>query len=468
LFYELQRRYRVSEHIHGITPVILVAMEVPNPNRDAIDMVLLTHSWIINRVLLDDRYRPALDYLCTRIVGDEMALQDLESNVAQVGAAVQELKNLHRDMELELRAREAAFQAAIQSRAGTVSSQDSEGILEEAKDAILGSSTADPKAAQIMEDAAKDAYERAVQEEKDLRMRLDADTAALSAATEAYAKARAEHGNRLLQIAALRAHFKENVLFYMQAIWSFTFRDQTFFSLCNVKVPKLTATQKSYSLKVPDHVPLSITPKPGQVVLEVDADLQLASNLDPAQDWVTLAEVADLDNPLGYKGNYMIFPLRASNPLTDFMMVPYIDSELGIHDPDELGGWTPEDFAQYARCLQDHEKDLLSESDLAALQSQLRLQYQSIVSNPAVTTDTVIVPSSSLYIEALPGAHPLLENFKLEHRAIDVQKAKAETRKLEMENLRYAARILNTELGDPDFDKQVIVTGTSGVDVADS
>jgi hypothetical protein len=467
LFYELQRRFQVSEQIHRLTPVVLVALEVPNPNRDAIDKVLLAHSWIINRVLLDDRYRPALDYLCTRIVGDEMALQDLESNVVQVNQAVEELKNMHRDMQIELQAREAALQAAVGARAGAVSSQDSEGFLSEAWDAVVGSSSTDPQAAQILEDAAKDSYDRAVQAEKDLRMRLDAETAALSAATEAYAKARAEHGNWLLQIAALRAHFKGNVLFYMQAIWSFTFRDQMSFSLTKVKVPKLTAAQKTYDLKVPDHIPLSIAPKPGQVVLEADATIQLNTNLDPAQDFVTLAEIADLDNPLGFKGNYMMFPLRESNPLTDFMMLPFVDSELGLHDPDELGGWTPEDFAAYARQLLAQQKDLLSQSDYAALQSQLRSQYEAIVSNPAVTSDMIIVPTSSLYIEALPGAHPLLENFKLIHRVIDVQKAKAETRKLELENLRYAARLLNTELGDPDFDKQVLVTGASGVDVTD-
>ena len=468
LFYELQRRFQVSEQIHRLTPVVLVALEVPNPNRDAIDKVLLGHSWIINRVLLDDRYRPALDYLCTRIVGDEMALQDLESNVTQVNAAVEELKSMHRDMELELQAREAALQAAVSARAGAVSSQDSEGFLSEAWDAVVGSSSTDPQAAQIIEDAAKDAYDRAVQAEKDLRMRLDAETAALSAATEAYAKARAMLGNWLLQIAALRLHFEKNVLFYMQAIWSFTFRDQMFFSLANVKVPKLTAAQKTYSLKVPDHIPLSITPKPGQVVLEADATIQLNTNLDPAQDFVTLAEIADLDNPLGFKGNYMIFPLRESNPLTDFMMLPFVDSELGLHDPDELGGWTPEDFAAYARQLLAQQKDLLSESDYAALQSQLRSQYEAIVSNPAVTSDMIIVPTSSLYIEAMPGTHPLLEDFKLKHRVIDVQKAKAETRKLELENLRYASRLLNNELGDPDVDKQVVVEGSTAVSVTDT
>lgn len=468
LFYELQRRYRVTEHIHQLTPVVLVALDVPNPNRDAIDMVLLSNAWIINRVLLDDRYRAALDYMCTSIVGDEMALQDLESNVSQVAAAVQQLTNMERDMELELQSREAALQAAIGARAGALSSKDNEGFLSEAWDAVVGSSNADPQAAQVLEAAAKDAYDRAVQEEKDLRMRLDAETAALSAATQAYAKARAEHGNRLLQIAGLRAHFKENVLFYMQAIWNFTFRDQMLFSLCNVKVPRLTATQKTYSLKVPDKIPLSVSPKPGQVVLEVDVNLQLAVGLDPATDFVTLAEIADISNPLGYIGNMAIFPMTTSNPLTDFMMVPYLDSELGIHDPDELGSWSPEDFAQYARCLLAREQDILSASDYAALQSQLTVQYQSIVSNPQVTTDTIIVPTQSLYIEALPGAHPLLEGFKLEHRAIDVQAAAEDLRKKQLESLRYAARILANDLADPDVDKQVFIEGVTSVGVNDA
>jgi hypothetical protein len=299
-------------------------------------------------------------------------------------------------------------------------------------------------------------------------MRLDSETAALSAATTAFTKARQQHSNKLLEIAGLRAHFKENVLFYMQAIWSFTFRDQLFFSLCNITVPKITATDKTYSLKAADPAPVSIVSKPGQVVLEVDATVQLASNLDPSTDFVTLAEIADLDNLLGFKGNYAIFPLRETNPLTDYMMLPYLDSELGIHDPDQTGSWTPEDFARYAQCLLAQEQDQLSKSDHTALQAQLLSQYQAIVTNPAPANDVVIVPTNSLYIEALPGAHPLLEDFKLEHRAIDVQSARADVRKRELENLRYAARIIGSELADPDIDKQVLVTGTTDVSVTDN
>lgn len=463
LFYELQRRYLVTEHIHKLTPVVFVALEVPNPNRWAIDKVLLAHSWVINRVLLDDRYRPALDYLCTRIVGDEMALRELGNNVASVRQAVEQLKKMHKDMQATLVAREAALTAAIEARAAKVAGENTEGWGEKAFESLFGSGDGeDLEAARIREDLKKEAYERAIRDEKELRMRLDGETASLSAASQAYARAHAEHSNHLLEIAGLRAHFKENMLYYMQAIWSFTFQDQIFFQLSSVKVPKLTAAHKTYSISEPAEPPLSIVPKPGQVVLEVHADVKLNTGLDPAQDFVTLAELADLDHPLGFKGNYMIFPMKQSNALTDFMMLPYIDSELGLRDPDELGSWTPEDFAKYARCLQQSLKDQLTEAEYLALQHQLKEQYRRIVSNPRFANDRVIVPTTSLYIEALPGAHPLLEDFKLAHRMIDVKKAETETAKQKMEILRYAARILGGELDDPEIERQVRIDGNSG------
>src|SRR4029453_18695294 len=151
-----------------------------------------------------------------------------------------------------------------------------------------------------------------------------------------------------------------------------------------------------------------------------------------AQDAVTLWENADLDRPLGFKGNYMIFPLKKSNPLTDFMMVPYVDSELGLHDPDELGSWAPDDFARYARCLlkAPRTNSDLSEAETSALETRLRDQYQRIVSSPRRVSDEIVVPTDSLFIEALPGTSPLLQGFKLEHREMDVEKVREETRKL--------------------------------------
>ena len=80
---------------------------------------------------------------------------------------------------------------------------------------------------------------------------------------------------------------------------------------------------------------------------------------------------------------------------------------------------------------------------------------------PNETEQMVIVPSDQLYIEALPGTHPILEDFKLMHRALDVKKVQAEVRHAELENLRLAARLANGEYGDPDVEKKIVIEGNT-------
>jgi hypothetical protein len=75
-------------------------------------------------------------------------------------------------------------------------------------------------------------------------------------------------------------------------------------------------------------------------------------------------------------------------------------------------------------------------------------------------SDEVIVATNALFIEALPGAHPLLEDFKLAHRLMDVEKAREETRKMKLESLRYAARILDNSFEDPEIDRQIVISGS--------
>jgi hypothetical protein len=464
LFYELERRYRVSEHLHRLTPVVLVGMEVPNPGRRGIDRILLAHSWVINRVLLDDRYRAPLEYLCKRIVGDELGLAQLANAVAEVKAALEQLKVMHKGTQKKLFDREWTLNTAIRRRARGIAEEAGEGSLETAWEWVTGGGDdQDIESARVMEDMERESYDRAVREEKEIRMRLDAETAALTAATQAYAKAYAEHMNRRMEVGGLRAHFKENILYYMQAIWSHTFQDQIFFSLCNVKAPLIKVQgAKTYSVSEMADPPLSIPAGPGKVVLGVTANIQLAPPVDIQQDAVTLSRIADLDRPLGFKGNYMIFPLKQSNPLTDLMMMPYVDSELGLHDPDDLGAWSPEDFARYARCLiKAHRKlEELSEPEIAALEVRLKDQYQQIVSSPRRVSDEIVVPTNSLFIEALPGKHPLLEDFKLAHRRMDMEKAREENRKLKLESLRYAARILDSVYDDPEIERQIVINGS--------
>ena len=79
LFYELQRTYLISERIHQLTPVILVANDVPAPH-EIDDAWLIEHDWILRRAILDDSFRPALDYLTKSFVGAEVNIRILESN----------------------------------------------------------------------------------------------------------------------------------------------------------------------------------------------------------------------------------------------------------------------------------------------------------------------------------------------------------------------------------------------------
>ncbi len=70
-----------------------------------------------------------------------------------------------------------------------------------------------------------------------------------------------------------------------------------------------------------------------------------------------------------------------------------------------------------------------------------------------------MVPTDSLYIEALPGKHPILEDFKLIHRVVDVKKVQSEVRHAELENVRLAARALKGEYEDPDIEKKIVIEG---------
>ncbi len=466
LFYELQRRYKIAERIHRLTPVVMVAMDVPNPSRQSIDTLLLKYGWIIDRVLLDDQFRRPLEYFRTKIVGEEVSLAALGRNVSFMIGVVDELKRSYSQARTISNQLADLLTASIVKQADSVSEDNTEGALENTVEFFFGEDdtdkSIDPEKARILVDSARERFERAVNQEKALRAQLDSETAALKIANDALAKAQAEHLNCLMDLGTFRLHIKENILYYMQAIWSHTFKDQLFLELHKRTVPRLAIRKKRYSLSKPQKSPASVTAKNGQRILEVKAELELESGLDPEKDTVTLAEVADLDNLMGFKGNYLLFPLRVSNALTDFMMTPFVDSELGLRDPDEFGNFTPDEFVAYARALHADllkklEKGEIEEKELQETLDQLTEQFKRLLSAPRRAEDEIVVPTSSLYIEALPAAHPILEDFKLAHRAVDVKKVQAEVRKLELDNLRYAARILEGELDDPDTEKKVII-----------
>ena len=64
-------------------------------------------------------------------------------------------------------------------------------------------------------------------------------------------------------------------------------------------------------MNLPAEAPAHVGPARRRItLLEVHVSVSMEPPVDPEQDFVTLAEVADLDHPLGFKGNYMIFPLK--------------------------------------------------------------------------------------------------------------------------------------------------------------
>jgi hypothetical protein len=211
-----------------------------------------------------------------------------------------------------------------------------------------------------------------------------------------------------------------------------------------VRVPRLVG-QKTYKIE-PDPNGFSLDGTTPQK-LTVHSTLN-AEDLE----FDMLGEVANLDNLLGFKGNFMIFPMREGNDLTDFMMTPYYHQVAQLVDPDPLGNWTLHDFVEYVCCLR---KTLLPEAFARRLPALTRMYAQ--LKQLAVKDDEIVVPSDSLYIEALPGVHPVLEDFKLLHRALDVKKVQAEVRAVELENVRMAARLFAGETEDPTIEKKVVV-----------
>jgi hypothetical protein len=469
LFYELERRYRISERLHRVTPVILIAQDVPAPN-EITEAWLLQHAWIIRRVVLDDSLRPALDYLSDGFAGNELSVNLLRAAWEKQRALVSKLEA---DMESHRNRRDAL-------RGELVATERSIGELEAG-----GRSDASEAMAAIFTgglslfrpDRTEEQIERLEVARKAIEMNLDhlnemiretesrlsrgAD--AFAAATKEYQRALESQSNRRLQVDQLRVHVKENILYYMQAIWDHEPPDQRFFRLYHREVDLPTASSAVCRLRLarPEEIEgdLPTVERYGRVyVIEGCGPPELPA---PDAPRPPLIEIADVDQPLGYKGNYVIFPLKTCTYLTDFMMRDYLDGYFGLRDPDPVAQFTSEELLAYVGSVLN-DPEIRSDAEL---RNALISLIENRIRTPVRESDVIVVPSGQLYIEALVGRHPLLENFKLAHRAMDMAKARAELREEELENLRRAARMLKSEpdFTDPEVDRRVQVEGNAGL-----
>jgi hypothetical protein len=140
------------------------------------------------------------------------------------------------------------------------------------------------------------------------------------------------------------------------------------------------------------------------------------------------------------------------------MMQDYLElsDEFSIRDPDDFANYTIDQLQDLATCLYNSDRKTYNQ-----YKAQIRQWMIDRLKSGRPEDDRVIVPTKALYIEALVGTHPLLEDFKLLHRALDVKKAQGDVRHAELENVRLAARALANQLEDPDIEKTIVVQGTN-------
>jgi hypothetical protein len=480
LFYELQRRYRVEERLHRLTSVVLVAQEMPDP-QDIDEDWLIAHRWILNRVMLDDSFKQPLTYVAEGQVAEEFALEELRKAVAQQRRLVEELKEDVSDSRALTESRYAALQTSMERTAratqrkskggglfGFARKLTTMGVVGDFVDRFISEKSETPEAARVREAAAQDAYQRELQRMRDLEGQLAQTNASLAKMTEEYADRLSAHLGNLVRVAELREHVRGAISHYMQAIWMHEPFQQRWLRLKDVPVPVLKRKKRIYAI--------SKLPTPGALAnvthlkthsynFATTPDLLLPpEKAEGTLETVPLYQVADIDGLLGFRANYMIFPMKQSNAITDFMMEPYVEQAagaFGITDPDELGNMSLDEFSEYVCCLKEH----LSKKEFDELRDELTAQLKKLLQSPLRDDEEIIVPMDAVYIEALPGAKPILENFKLLHRQIDAASAQEDLRLKKMEKIRYAQRLLEGTLGDPDADGNYVFQGIDNAEV---
>jgi hypothetical protein len=483
LIYELQRRYRVEERLHRLTSVVLVAQEMPNPE-DIEEDWLIAHRWILNRVMLDDSFKQPLVYVAEGQVAEEFALEELRKTLAQQRRLVEELKEDVSDSRALTESRYSALQRSMERTAkATQRKSKSSGLLGIKKklnslsavntyvDGLISGDSDDAETAEtarIREAASQDAYQREIQKLRDQEAQLAHTNASLAKVTEEYTERLSAHLANVVLITELKNHVKDNITHYMQAIWMHEPFQQRWLRLKDVPVPVLKRTSRKYKIKKGylagnlsnvAHMKTKVYP------FETAGDFELPPEKeDGTLDTVSLYQVADIDGLLGFRANYMIFPMKKANAITDFMMEPYVEKaagSYGITDPDDLGNISLEEFSEYVCCL----KKKLTSKEFEGLRGELLAQLKKLLQSPLRDDEEIIVPMDATYIEALLGSTPLLENYKLLHRQIDAADAQEDLRLKKMEKIRYAQRILEGSLDDPETDTKYVFEGAPGVSV---
>ena len=351
--------------------------------------------------------------------------------------------------------RYAALEWAIKQRISTEESESTDGWLSDIGDAVFGGGQ-DPEAAKARELAAKDAHQYALEKAEKAAAALKQEVNNLHQLTEQYNRALQARLDNETQVKRLLVHLRNNILYYMQAIWTLEPPDQRFLRLQNVAVPVLKLASRSYRITVaPDDDIFAAFRADG--TKRYRAQMHGTFEHPPGGGFETrpLVQVADLGKVVHCFGNYLAFAMNEHNALTEFMAAPYVDSAFGAMDPNDLSNVSLEQYSKYVCCL----KHRLTHAEFNNIKPNLAKWLGKLLASPLRNGDEIVVPTGSLFIESLVDQNPIMERFKLQHRELDVFKVQEEVRRAGLENLRLASRLLNNERRDPDIEKVVVVEG---------
>src|SRR6185503_9057427 len=179
---------------------------VPAPH-EIDDAWLIQHDWILLRVLLDDSFRPGLEYLRKSFVGDELNLQILDNNVKAQRQVVEKIGAQVAAQTSVVQAAERDLSTKTDVQGGL---QFAEGILGTVKRIfdpfqLTGQSvTGTKEGMDTVADFAQQTLDRAEREKARLLDQLTAATSALQVAVDKLAAAIREHYDKMTEVDRLR------------------------------------------------------------------------------------------------------------------------------------------------------------------------------------------------------------------------------------------------------------------------
>jgi hypothetical protein len=166
-----------------------------------------------------------------------------------------------------------------------------------------------------------------------------------------------------------------------------------------------------------------LPPLPGIDDDGTDLDLAVvAPDVTVVPERRRLADVADLDRPLGFRGNLVVFELRQCSQVTDHMAAEYLDPVAGVADPGAPSGISTSELLDYLE--EALRLDLLTEEQLESLKTAATRLHRE----QRDWTDDLVLPTGQVFVEALKSATTPLKPFKLVHRGLDVLAAEESVR----------------------------------------